>query len=112
MKEVKTFEAKIYVGLRKGYDGEVQSIDRVKSVCQFYCDVVGLGVTVTPTEFIYTKGNEPGAIIGLMNYPRFHSTECEVLNHAMVIAKQLLKNLQQERCSIVTTDKTYLLEKE
>lgn len=83
MTTVKTFTATIYVGLLEKYDefgneftgGILHTIDQVEEVCQGYCNGAGLCVTVTPTKFIYTKRWEPGCIVGLINYPRFPSTE-------------------------------------
>ena len=79
MKTVNTFKADIYVGLRPAYNpgavcwGTRRSI--ATRICQKYCDKVGLGLTITDTEFIYTEGNEHGLIVGLINYPRLPSIE-------------------------------------
>tara|TARA_R110000751_G_scaffold36545_3_gene89189 strand:- start:876 stop:1307 length:432 start_codon:yes stop_codon:yes gene_type:complete len=116
MKTVNTFKADIYVGLRPAYNpsavcwGTRRSI--ATRICQKYCDKVGLGLTITDTEFIYTEGNEHGLIVGLINYPRFPSIPYEVIEHAENIARKLLKELEQERVSIVTSDKTYMIEKD
>jgi len=67
----KTWEAQIFCGLRKGYSSEFYTIEDLEKICQEYVDEIGWCVTVTPTKFIYKKGNEPGAIIGVILYPRF-----------------------------------------
>lgn len=105
----KTWYANIYLGLQESYDGPIHTIEEIYDICQEYCDKVGLGLTVTETMFIYTKGNEPGAIIGLINYPRFPSSEITILNHAMNLAEKLKTSFNQERCSIMTPDITYML---
>lgn len=46
-------------------------ISEAKKEIRSYCYEVGLCVTVTPTDFIYTGGEESGFVIGLVNYPRF-----------------------------------------
>ena len=112
MKEVETFEAKIYVGFRYSYDGDMCHIETLKKLCQTHCDTIGLCVTVTPTTFIYKGGNEEGAIVGLINYPRFPSSKEEILDKAIFIGYSLLKRLKQKRLSIVTSDKTIMLEAE
>lgn len=64
-------EAKIYVGLKNRATGEEYSVDYVKQLCQKHVDKIGLCVTVTETDYIYTNGSEKGVIVGLINYPRF-----------------------------------------
>lgn len=49
-------------------------ISRIEQVCREECYEDGLCVTVTPVKFIYTGGEELGAEIGLINYPRFPSS--------------------------------------
>ena len=112
MQTVFTYYAQIFVGLREGYGDYVHNLDDVRMICKEYVNKVGLGVTVTPTEFIYTDGGEPGAIIGIINYPRFPSTHETIKEHAMNIATKLLEALKQERLSILYPDKTVMIEKE
>jgi hypothetical protein len=99
------------MGLRIGYDGGLNLRQIVKRLCQEYVEK-GLCVTITNTEFVYTGGNEPGFCVGLINYPRFPSTEKEITSNAIELADILMKALQQYRCTVVTTDWTYLLENE
>jgi hypothetical protein len=113
MKNLETFRAEVYVGLREGYDGPVvHSLEEVEYWCQEYVDRVGLCVNVTPCKFVYTGGGEPGARIELINYPRFPSTPQTIKNHAYSIAQLLMTMMKQKRCTIVCTDKTYMLESE
>ena len=111
MKSVDTFAASIYVGLKEGYDGKIHLSEEVESLCQEYCDEVGLGVSIIPLKFVYTKGNEEGCIVELINYPRFPSDNETIRQHALSIGKMLLEELGQLRLSIVCSDRTYLLEK-
>ncbi len=69
-------------------------------------------VTVTPTKFIYRKGSEPGAIIGLIQYPRFLRMECKIKALAIGLTQILIDELKQERMSIVFPDETLMLEKQ
>lgn len=112
MKKLDTFTANIYLGLRHGYGEGISSIDEVRSWLQCYCNEVKLGVTLTPTEFIYVGGDEPGVIIGLINYPRFPSSMFEIKSNAIAIGTGLMKLCHQERLSIVFSDETIMLEKE
>lgn len=109
---VGTFTSTIYVGLREAENNFVHSIEEVHSICQKYVDEIGLCVTVTQTEFIYTGGSEPGASIGFINYPRFpDNPEC-ILQKTLELAGLLLNTLNQQKISIVCPDKTYMIERE
>jgi len=112
MKITNTYEAKLYIGLKEGYEGWVRDITEIETVCQQYCNDIGLGVTITPTKFVYTGGNENGAIIGLINYPRFPKEPEEITQHMANIAAILIPKLKQHRATIVCTDKTIMIEKE
>jgi len=93
-----TYYARIYVG------GDLANI---KQVCREYCMGHGLCVTVDPTTFIYTAGEETGAVVGLINYPRFHFTLEKILEHAQTLAGALMVACCQRSCSIQTPDQTY-----
>jgi len=112
MKINDTFTANIYVGTQHGYDGEFSSIDEIRQWLQNYCDTVKLGITLTPTEFIYVGGREPGVIVGLINYPRFPKPIEEIKAQAFDIANGLMKLCHQERLSIVFSDETMMLERQ
>lgn len=109
MMTAETFWANIYIGLRAGYSGKLHHMAKLEKLCQNYVDKVGLAVTVTKTKFIYTKGNEPGAIIGLINYPRFPQPPLLIAAHATALAEILKDKLGQERVSIVTPHVTTML---
>lgn len=110
---VTTFTATIFVGFRVGRSAEtpkrIHSLDEARRIVQRYVDAVGLCVTVTPTEYVYTKGGEPGCIVGLINYPRFPSTPEQVRAHALELAQQLLDGLGQFKVSVVFPDETVML---
>lgn len=111
--EVPTFWATIYVGFRVGLNDQpatrYYSMRDVKRIAQAYCDEVGLCVTVSRTTFIYTRGKELGAVVGLINYPRFPCPEPILLNRALVLAKRLRSALEQQRVSVVTPTNTYMI---
>jgi len=108
--QAKTYEAKLYCGLKEGYEGPVHTVDEVYEVCKSYCDMFGFCVTVTPTQFVYKNGDEDGAIIGIINYPRFPATKRELKKHIEVIVKILLDKFKQNRISVVYPDKTVMYE--
>ena len=69
------------------------------------------GLTVTPTTFIYKGGREIGAIVGIINYPRFPLKVKDLKLRIMVLARLLLIKLKQQRLSVVFPDQTILVER-
>jgi hypothetical protein len=105
----KSYNANIYVGLKPGYDGEVQPVEKAIELAQTYVDKVGLCVTVTPTNFVYKNGREPGVIVGLINYPRFPSEPSEIIDHAIALGDILKEGLEQYRVSVVLPELTTMI---
>jgi|SRR5690348_13181163 len=112
MNTIDTFTANIYVGAKEGYDGKIHTYQEAHYILQEYCNDIKLAVTLSETRFIYVDGYEYGFVIGLINYPRFPSTPQEITTRALEIAQIFLKEFNQNRISIVCSDKTYMLEKE
>ena len=110
MKSLETFECKIYLGLKEGYDGIEHLIEEVEEILQNDCDTNGFAYTLTPTRFIYKNGNENGCIIGVINYPRFPRDKSWLKAKTYHLTQQLLKIFKQERISIVCTDDTIMVE--
>lgn len=109
-REVKTYTIQIWVGLREGYSETVHSIDDVRGICDMYVSKHKDCVSITPTEFRYVDGSEPGVIVGLINYPRFPKTKEDMHLSAAILGHMLMTGLGQQRISIVTPKKTYMLE--
>ncbi len=80
----------------------------IKHYCAEYC-LTGLCVTVTPTTFIYTGGQEEGARIGLINYPRFPANKQNILGRADGLARVLIEKLHQHSATIDTSEETIWL---
>lgn len=66
----------------------------------------GLCVTVEPTTFIYTGGEEQGYVVGLVNYPRFPSVPEQITQRALLLAQRLLKETHQLSAMVVAPDTT------
>lgn len=111
MKIVDTTQYKIFCGLKEGYEGVEHSMQEAYDICQRYCDKHPFGVEVSPTKFIYHKGCENGAVISIINYPRFPKTDYELRQIACELAFILMTEFKQERISIVGSDSTLMLEK-
>lgn len=103
------FSASIYVGLKvKGAD-ILHSITAVENICQKFCDDVGFCVTVTPTKYVYSNGWEQGAIVGIINYPRFPESARTLEERALLLATELMLGLEQNRVSIDFPSHTTML---
>lgn len=113
-KSVPTITAQIFLGLREGYTDKVHSLDDLKEFLHGYCDK-GLCVTVTPTTFLYKRtpedpiGREDGAIIGVINYPRFPTSRESIERTAEEIAALCKDKYKQNRVSIVYADTTVMI---
>jgi hypothetical protein len=97
VKTAPTYEVKIYIA------GDV---GRIRQICAALCLEVGLCVTVEPLDFVYTGGQESGARIGLINYPRFPSSPETLRETAIVLADRLRAELSQQSYSIISPDET------
>jgi hypothetical protein len=80
--------------------------EAARAVCREHCDQVGLCVTVTPTTYVYTGGEEAGFIVGLINYPRFPSASKDIWYRAEALAFHLRAQLGQESFTLQAPDKT------
>lgn len=112
MKVVDTFYVKIYCGRKEGYDGKVHSMEYVKSICKDFCNNFQIGLTLTETTFCYVDGDEPGFVVGIVNYPRFPSNPSDLRKKAFSLGYLLIDKLKQQRLSIETPEKTIMLESE
>lgn len=65
-----------------------------------------LCVTIEPTTFIYTGGEEQGYVVGLVNYPRFPKSPEEIANRAEELATLLRDRTFQRSALVVTPEKT------
>lgn len=117
MRTEKSFNLQIWVGLRSGYGDYIHNVQDVREICDKFVNTLddrGLGdcVTITPTEFRYVKGWEPGVIVGYINYPRFPRTNDQILKKALELAEILRVKLHQQRVTVTTPETSYLLEDE
>ena len=114
MTNIETYEVKIYTGCREGYDGVRFNRDYlIKRVGDFQksCDVsIASSVRITDTTFVYRDYIEDGWEIAAICYPRFPKDKQNILTFATRLGEFLLKELKQNRISVVAPDKTYLLE--
>lgn len=129
MVTVNTFWANIFVGLKNVETGVIHRLDKARELCSNYVNSVGLCVTFTSTEYIYSTSPlvnmkepesvvglfregytaEPGFIVGLINYPRFPAESKKIREQALVLAHILKKSMEQHRVTIMFPDETVML---
>lgn len=80
--------------------------DRARQIAREFCMNVGACVTVTPTSYIYTGGEEAGVIVGFINYPRYISNSGDILARARQLADDLMHGLCQHSYTIQTPEIT------
>lgn len=92
----KTWTAQIYIA-----GDYAQALEACRDFCERGCCV-----TVTPTTYIYTHGEEAGVVVGLIQYPRRPAPEDELHNTARHLALHLLESLHQGSVTVVTPGTT------
>lgn len=96
-KSANTFTAHIYMS---------GPIEVAKQIIRAECLREGLCVTIEPTTFIYTGGEESGYVVGLINYPRFPSTPAAIEARARDLMHKLLHATFQHSGLLMTPDVT------
>ncbi|WP_437881063.1 hypothetical protein [Pseudomonas sp. LRF_L74] len=76
-------------------------IEQAKQVLRRECLAEGLCVTVEPTTYIYTGGEETGYVVGLINYPRFPSSPERIRSRAISLASTLLAETYQHSALVM-----------
>lgn len=100
--EVATCTVRLYMA------GDIEHAKRVlRAEC--YPPNEGLCVTIEPTAFIYTGGEEAGFVVGFVNYPRFPSAPEDLFTRARLIAERLIPELSQWSALLVAPDRTLWL---
>lgn len=103
LKEVETCIIRVYMA------GDIVT---AKQWLRKECYQRGLCVTVTPTTFIYTGGEETGFVVGFVNYPRFPQSPEELWDRAYDVASSLMMECCQKSALLVANDHTLWITKE
>lgn len=106
---VNSYTATIYVGLKDTINNKIKDFNEVERICQEFTNEYSKCVSVTPTIFKYKGGEEPGAIISFINYPRFPTSSLSIEADALLLANKLLIELNQMRISIVFPAETIMI---
>lgn len=81
-------------------------IDVAMQIIRQDCLREGLCVTVTPTTYVYSGGEESGYVVGLNNYPRFPLKQTEIEDRALDLMCRLLEGTHQHSGMIQTATDT------
>lgn len=114
--EEPAFNARIYVGCHDTERDFTRPLMEVKSICQEFVNDEGLCVNVQENWYAYGSdgegGNEHGAVVELIHYPRFprEDPEHSITEQALRLGEILMEHLHQKRVSVVTSTKTYTLQ--
>lgn len=92
----KTFVCEIYIA------GEMSDIERI---CAEFC-MSGLCVSIEPVKFVYTGGRETGAVVRLVNYPRFPATPASIRTTARLLADKLIEGCCQWSALLIDSENT------
>lgn len=79
-------------------------IEIAKQALRAECLREGLCVTIEPTNFIYTGGEESGFVVGLLNYPRFPSPPEKLIERARGVMHTLLVATHQHSALLVAPE--------
>ena len=79
-------------------------IDMIDQCCrEFVLD--GLCVNVTKTQYIFTHGEQQGATIELINYPKYPDTSENLWDKAIELADFILDNTHQGSYTVMDAEK-------
>ena len=82
-------------------------IDVIKQTCRHWCKENPSCVNISETSFIYCGGEETGAIIEFLNYPKFSLSDKEIFVKAQALGFKLKLDTAQDSFLIATPESTY-----
>jgi hypothetical protein len=71
----------------------------------------GLCITIEPTLYIYTGGEEIGYVVGLINYPRFPADPQDIVDRARNLMQKLLDETFQHSALLMLPEATQWITK-
>jgi len=101
-KTCKSFDVKIYIA---------GPIEVAKQILRREALVEGLCVTIEPTLYLYSGGEEQGYVVGFINYPSLPMEQESILSRAKTIANKLLEETYQQSYTIVTPQESIFISK-
>lgn len=113
---IKSYTAKVTIGLFKGYSRELTSIEVFKEVLleaqqKIKTDFnIALSAKLIPCEIMFLGQEEPSMELQFIQYPKFPQEESVLKKAIIALTELIMINLEQNRVVIVFTDETIMLE--
>lgn len=76
-------------------------IEVAKQIIRREAKSQGMCVTIEPTTYVYTGGEESGYVVGFINYPRFPTDNISIWNKAKSLANILKDETYQNSYTIM-----------
>lgn len=83
---------------------------QIEECCRTYCET-GFCVNITPNNYIYKYGEQSGAMIELINYPRFPGEHPLIYERAKDLAMQIGYQVHQRSWTIMDPQHTVYFER-
>ena len=115
-KTVKTFSAKVTIGLEKAYEKEKIEKDRVIEFIQkiqnelIQNKSIYLSVSVSECEIVMSGQIEPHLVLNFINYPKFPLDEDVLKMEIEELTKKIALQFKQNRVVIEYLDETVMFE--
>lgn len=114
VKSVPFFEARIYIGSRRKYNGDAFSYADLRAFVGEFQSARDASkanpVRITPTAYVWQDYHEAGWEVAVINYPRHPKAETVLRHFAYELGIGLLNMFEQNRISIVFPDEIVMLE--
>lgn len=81
-------------------------IEVAKQIIRREAKQQGMCVTIEPTTYVYTGGEELGYVVGFINYPRFPAASSTIWARAEQLAEILKNETYQSSYTIMDPDQT------
>ncbi len=115
-KSIKTFSAKVTIGLEKAYEKEKIEKNRVIEFIQkiqnelIKNNSIYLSVSVSECEIVMSGQIEPHLVLNFINYPKFPLKEDVLKMEIEELTKKLASQFKQNRVVIEYLDETVMFE--
>lgn len=90
--QTSTYWVKIYIA---------GPIEVAKQIIRREAKAQGMCVTIEPTTYVYTGGEEEGYVVGFINYPRFPASRSAIWSRAEKLAEILKAETFQSSYTIM-----------
>ena len=117
-KTIKSFSAKVTIGLELGYTGElIEKTKIIKHIQKIQNELIKkkdifLSVSISECNIVMSGQIEPHLILSFINYPKFPLKIETLKKEIEQLTKQLMNKFKQNRTIIEYFDETVMLEQQ